>query len=216
MYISEYLVRLSRGPPECFQMRPFWTFTVPDPTPLLMGITFGAAVLGLVSNSLKNKSYILRITNLLSLLWISEPSLKSTSLLATRQSLPQDESGCQILFLTSLPVTIKVTPAFCSPIDRLQHMTFQYGISQLTSHRCSHALPYCFRLSWRHQNMWQGFFSSEFGSVLRTKSQCQIVSFFPKKGTKIPNLLQTAKVKTLSTKIEYAMHKFQKTRSEEG
>ena len=41
----------------------------------------------------------------------------------------------------------------------------------------------------------QGFFSSEFGSVIRTQSQCQIVSFFPKRGAKIPNLLQTAKVK---------------------
>ena len=61
----------------------------------------------------------------------------------------------------------------------------------------------------------QGFFSSEFGSVIRTQSQCQIVSFFPKRGPKIPNLLQTAKVKTLSTKIEYAIHKFQKTRSED-
>ena len=60
----------------------------------------------------------------------------------------------------------------------------------------------------------QGFFSSEFGSVIRTQSQCQIVSFFPKLGPKIPNLLQTAKVKTLSM-IECVMDKFQKTRSEE-
>ena len=50
----------------------------------------------------------------------------------------------------------------------------------------------------------QGFFSS------------QIVSFFPKRGPKIPNLLQTAKVKTLSTKIECAMHKFQKARLDKG
>ena len=62
----------------------------------------------------------------------------------------------------------------------------------------------------------QGFFSSEFGSVIRTQSQWQIVSFFPNRGPKIPNLLQTAKVKTLSTKFDCAMHKFQKTRSEEG
>ena len=27
---------------------------------------------------------------------------------------------------------------------------------------------------------WPGFFCSEFGSVLRTQSQCQIVPFFPK------------------------------------
>ena len=30
----------------------------------------------------------------------------------------------------------------------------QYGISQLTSHQCSRTLADCFRLSWRHQNMW--------------------------------------------------------------
>ena len=41
-------------------------------------------------------------------------------------------------------------------------------------------------------------------------------SIFFFRGPKIPNLLQTAKVKTLSTKIEHAMQKFQKTRSEEG
>ena len=61
-----------------------------------------------------------------------------------------------------------------------------------------------------------GIFSSEFGSVIRTQSQCQIVSFFPKRGPKIPNLLQSAEVKTLSIKIEYAMHRFQKIRLEKG
>ena len=35
--------------------------------------------------------------------------------------------------------------------------------------------------------------------------------FIPKLGPKVPNLLQTAKVKTFSTKIECAMHKMQKT-----
>ena len=54
---------------------------------------------------------------------------------------------------------------------------------------------------WDPKHEVQGFFSSEFGSVIRTQSQCQIVSFFPKRGPKIPNLLQTAKVEALSTKI---------------
>ena len=35
----------------------------------------------------------------------------------------------------------------------------------------------------------QGFFPSEFWSVIRTQSQSQIVSFFPKRGPQIPNLL---------------------------
>ena len=51
------------------------------------------------------------------------------------------------------------------------------------------------------------FFSSGFGSVIQTQSVCQIVSIFPKWGLNIPKLLQTVKVKTLSTKIECAMYK---------
>ena len=51
----------------------------------------------------------------------------------------------------------------------------------------------------------QGFYSSVFWSVIRTQSQCQIVSFFPKWGPKIPNVLQTAKVKNLSTKFNHKL-----------
>ena len=40
--------------------------------------------------------------------------------------------------------------------------------------------------------------------------------FFPKRGSKIPDMLQASNVKTLSIKIECPMHKFKKTRSEEG
>ena len=40
--------------------------------------------------------------------------------------------------------------------------------------------------------------------------------FFPKWGPKIPNLLQTAKVKILSTKIKCAMHKFKREDQRKG
>ena len=64
-----------------------------------------------------------------------------------------------------------------------------------------------------------GIFFSEFGSVIRTQSQCKIGSF-SQMGTKNLNLVQTVKVKFLSTKIEciylYTMHKLQKTRAEKG
>ena len=45
------------------------------------------------------------------------------------------------------------------------------------------------------------FFCSEFGSVLRTQSQCQIVPFFPKGGQKWPLSCRLSKWKLLSTNI---------------
>ena len=60
----------------------------------------------------------------------------------------------------------------------------------------------------------QGFFASEVWSVIRTQSQCQIVSFFPIRGRKIPNLLQTAKVISNQYKNGMYRHKFQKIRSD--
>ena len=48
---------------------------------------------------------------------------------------------------------------------------------------------------------WPGIFCSEFGSVLRTQSQCQIVPFFPKGGQKWPLCCRLPKWKLLSTNI---------------